>query len=117
MRGRKSRSLPIRPDDLAILESVARGRQLPSFAVDRARIVLAVAAGASIDHLATLMRYDPATIWRTCRRYEEGGLKKLLVNDSRPGRPQDISPCAARSTCGIGLPGADRKWPPYHSLD
>lgn len=117
MRGRRSRSLRIRPDDLSILESFARGRQLPSFAVDRARIVLAVAEGASIESLASIMRYDPATIWRTCRRYEEGGLEKLLLNDPRLGRPQDISPSAACSNRGTGLLRTDRKRPPHHSLD
>lgn len=117
MRGRRSRSLRIRPGDLSILEGIARGRQLPSFAVDRARIVLAVAEGASIESLATLMRYDPATIWRTCRRYEEGGLKKLLLNDPRPGHPQDISPSAACPDRGTGLFGTYRKRSPHHTLD
>lgn len=117
MRGRRSRPLHIRPDDFSILESFARDRQLPSFAADRARIVLAVAEGTSIESLASIMRYDPATIWRVCRRYEEGGLKKLLLNDPRLGRPQDISPSAACPDRGTGLPGAARKRPPHHPLD
>lgn len=117
MRGRRARSLCIRPNDLAILESVAHARQLPSFAVDRARIVLAVAEGASIASLAALMRCDPATIWRACRRYETGALEKLFQNEPRPGRPQDISPSAARSDRGAGLHGADRTGSARHALE
>jgi hypothetical protein len=116
MRGRRARALRIKPNDLPILESVAHGRQLPSFAVDRARIVLAVAEGASIGSLAALMRCDPATIWRTSRRYEAGGLEKLFQNEPRSGRPQDISPSAARPDRGVGLHGANRTRSAHHSL-
>ncbi len=117
MRGRRARCLRINPHDLAILESVAHGRQLPSFAVDRARIVLAVAEGASIASLAALMRCDPATIWRTCRRYETGGLEKLLQNEPRTGRPQNISPSAACPARGAGLHGAHRTRFAHHALE
>lgn len=117
MRGRRARALCISPDDRSMLESIARGRQLPSVVVDRARIVLAVAEGVSIENLASLMRYDPATIWRTCRRYEEGGLKKLLLSDPRLGRPQDISPSTTRADRGTGLSRANRKRSAHHALD
>lgn len=117
MRGRRSRFLCIRPNDVSILENVASSRQLPSFVVDRARIVLAVAQGTSTASLAALMRCDPATIWRTCRRYDEGGLEKLLFDGLRLGHPQDISPSTACSTRGVGLLGADRERSAHHSLD
>src|SRR5690348_16096750 len=35
---------------------------------------------------------DRATVWRLCRRYEQGGLTRLLCDEPRPGRPQEISP-------------------------
>lgn len=99
MRGRTARPLHIRPDDLSTLERVARGHQLPSFVVDRARIVLAVAEGMPIASLAALMRCDRTAIWRTCRRYEQGGINRLFFNEPRLGHPQDISPSAACPDC------------------
>jgi hypothetical protein len=117
MRGRKARSLHIRSEDLSTLERVAHGHQLPSFVVDRARIVLAVAEGMPIASLAALMRCDRTSIWRTCRRYEQGGIKRLFLNEPRLGRLQDISPSAARPDRGVGLSGADCKRAPHYALD
>src|SRR5205807_4236893 len=96
MRGRKPRPLVIAASDLPILQAVARARHLAWFQVQHARIVLAVAAGEPIQALACRLQCDRATIWRVCRRYEQGGLPKLLLDDPRGGRPQEISPPAAR---------------------
>jgi hypothetical protein len=61
-----------------------------------ARIVLAVAAGEPIQAIATRLECDRVTVWRVCRRYEQGGLKELLLDEPRIGRPQEISPPPAR---------------------
>lgn len=79
------RSLCNKPNSLAILGSVAQGRQLPSFTVDGACTALAVADGALIASLAALMRCHPATIWRTCRRYETGDFEKMFSEWARMG--------------------------------
>jgi hypothetical protein len=42
--------------------------------------------------VAALHQCDPATVWRLCRRYERGGLGRLLDDLPRFGRPQRISP-------------------------
>ena len=75
MRGRKPLPLTIAAADLPILQAVARARRLAWFQVQHARIVLAVAAGDSIGAIADRLACDPATVWRVCRRYEQGGLK------------------------------------------
>jgi hypothetical protein len=56
---------------------------LPEYQVQRARIVLAVAEGDRIQHVAELMSCDEATVWRTCRRYEHAGLSGLLADGRR----------------------------------
>ena len=97
MRGRKPRPLTLAVPDVPILQAVAQARHLAWFQVQHARIVLAVTAGESIEAIAARLECDRATVWRVCRRYEEGGLKKLLRDGPRPGRPQEISPPSARS--------------------
>src|SRR5437588_12393724 len=92
MRGRRPRPLVIAAEDLPILEAVARGRHLAWFQVQHARIVLAVAAGEPIQAIASRLECDRATVWRVCRRYEQSGLPRLLSDDLRLGRPQEISP-------------------------
>jgi hypothetical protein len=97
MRGRKPRPLNIADADLPVLQGVARARRLAWFQVQHARVVLAVAAGEPIAAIAARLECDPATVWRVCRRYEQGGLNALLLDEPRLGRPQEISPPAAGS--------------------
>jgi hypothetical protein len=96
MRGRRPRLLTIQAADTPILEAVARSRRLAFFRVQHARIVLAIASGERVGAVASRLECDRATVWRACRRYEQGGLKRLLVDDPRVGRPQEISPPPAR---------------------
>ena len=106
MRGRRPTPLTIPAADRPILGAVARSRRLSWSQVQHARIVLAVAGGERVHDVASRLECDRATVWRICRRYERGGLKKLLLDDSRLGRPQEISPPAAgpdrRVLPGIG---------------
>jgi transposase len=92
VRGRKPRRLTLAPADLPILEAVAHSRRLAFYQVQHARIALAVAAGEPIQAVAARLECDRATVWRLCRRYEQGGLTALLVDEPRVGRPQEISP-------------------------
>src|SRR4051812_26929566 len=109
MRGRKPRSLSLADTDLPVLQAIARSRQLAFFQVQRARIVLAVAAGVAIQTVAFRLECDRARVWRICRHYEQDGLEGLLRDEPRLGRPQEISPPAAGSNCRVGVPGAHRR--------
>ena len=92
MRGRKPRAFSLLPTDLPALRQLAHSRTLPFGTVQRVRIVLAVADGQRIQDVALHHQCDPATVWRLCRRYEEGGRHRLLDDLPRCGRPQQISP-------------------------
>jgi len=116
MRGRKPRPLSIVAPDLSILQAVARARHLAFYQVQHARIALAVAAGEPIRSVASRMECDPATVWRVCRRYEQGGWERLLMDEPKAGHPLGISPPAARPDCRAGLPGADRRRAARHPL-
>lgn len=117
MRGRRPRPLVLADVDTPILKGVAHSRRLAWFQVQHARIVLAVAAGEPIRAIAARLECDRATIWRVCRRYEQGGLKGLLLDDPRPGRPQEISPPTTSPDCRTGLLGTNRRGLAHHPLD
>jgi len=83
MRGRKPRRVSIAPSDLSVLRWIARGDVLPEYQVQRARIVLAIAHGGRTQEVAEQCACDEATVWRTCRRYEQLGLTGLLADGRR----------------------------------
>jgi hypothetical protein len=83
MRGRKPRQLTIAVADSAVLRLIAKGDGVPWYQVQRARIVLAIAAGERTQEVAKEMNCDEATVWRTCRRYEQAGLSGLLADGRR----------------------------------
>src|SRR5262249_35820443 len=102
MSGRKPRPLNIADGDLPTLQRFARARQLAWFQVQHARGCRAAAAGEPTGAIAARLDCDPATVWRVCRRYERGGLKALLLDEPRRGRPQEISPPSAGSNRRAG---------------
>jgi hypothetical protein len=117
MRGRKPRHVSIATRDINTLQQVARSRMLPWFQVQRARVILAVAEGERIQTVARQMQCDPSTVWRICRRYEQGGIERLLSEVPREGRLQQISPSAESTNRSTRLPGANCQGPAYHPLE
>jgi hypothetical protein len=117
MRGRKPRPIEIAPDDLAVLQQIARSETRPWYQVRRARILLGIVDGAQTQILAFLTQCDETTIRRTCRRYERLGLSGLLESPKRSGRPIVISPPATCPGRRIGLSGARGRGPAHYALD
>lgn len=94
MRGRRPDRLTIAQRDQEVLYSVAHCGSLPWFQVQRARIVLAIAAGERQGLVAARLECDEATVWRACQRYRRDSLVGLF-DDGRQvnsGRPQQVSP-------------------------
>ena len=94
MRGRRPEKLTIARRDQDAVHSAANSGCLPWFQVQRAKILLAIAAGERQCSVAARLECDEATVWRACQRYRQGGLV-LLFADGRQGnsgRPQQISP-------------------------
>jgi hypothetical protein len=117
VRGRKPRPIEIAPDDLAVLQQIARSETRPWYQVRRARILLGIADGAQTQILAFLTQCDERTVRRTCRRYERLGLSGLLESPKRSGRPIVISAPATCPDRRTGLSGARGRGPAYHALD
>src|SRR3954453_18258257 len=116
MRGRKPCPLAIGHHDRTVLQDVARSEALPWYQVRRARTVLAIAAGQRTAAVSSHLECDAGTVWRTCQRYQEAGVRGLLQEPQRPGRPTRISPPPARPDRRTGLPGAGRRGPAHHAL-
>jgi transposase len=97
MRGRRPQRVRIARADRGLLEQLARRDEARWYEVRRARIVLAIASGARTQDVARQLDCDMATVRRTCRRYQAGGLGELLAAPPRSGRPEHISPPRARA--------------------
>jgi hypothetical protein len=117
MRGRKPRRVSIAKSDISTLQQVARSRVLPWFQVQRARVILAVADGERVQTVALQMQCDPSTVWRICRRYEQGGIERLLSEAPREGRLPQISPSAESTSRSTRLPGAYCQGSAYYPLE
>jgi transposase len=94
MRGRRPKKLTVARRDRDILSSVAPNGSLPWSQVQRAKIVLAIAAGQRHCSVAAHLECDEATVGRTCQRYRQGGLAYLFADGRHDdlGHPQQISP-------------------------
>jgi transposase len=94
MRGRRPEKMTIAGPDRDALHSVAHSGSLPWFQVQRAKIVLALAAGERHCSIAARLECDATTVWRAGQRYCQGGLASLLADgrQGNSGRPEYISP-------------------------
>ena len=57
----------------------------------RAQVLLAAAAGVADQVIAATVGVGPATIYRTKRRFVEGGLERALQDDPRPGAGRKLT--------------------------
>ena len=88
-RGRPKAALVLSAQEREQLESWARSRSLPKGLVDRVRIVLLSAEGATNKAIAARLGLSQPTVGKWRRRYLEGGLQGLH-DELRSGRPRSI---------------------------
>ena len=88
----KTASHEIAPDDVPILQQIARSRSLPWYQVQRARIVLAIAAGEPIQTTGLPTQCDESPSGGPAAATSDSGLPGLLDAPRRSGRPARISP-------------------------
>lgn len=88
--GRPAKALTVTAAERRQLESMARSQSLPAALVQRAKMILALADGASNSAVARDFRVSRPTValWRS--RYRERGLAGLH-NELKPGRPRSTS--------------------------
>lgn len=81
-----AKRIEVSAGDRRELERLLRSRTAERRAVERARIVLAAAAGRSAASIALEVGCSERTVWKWRSRYERDGLAGLL-DLPRPGRP------------------------------
>lgn len=87
--GRPKVELGLSDDERHELESLARRRRSASALAQRARMVLACAAGQDNKTVARRVRVAPATVGKWRRRFVEDRVAGLL-DEPRPGAPRQI---------------------------
>lgn len=96
MRGRKPDEFVLRAQDARTLQQLLRDGRTPWQVARRAQILLQRAKPQQrIVLLGQEVEQDPATIWRVCERYRQGGLDAALYDAPRAGRPRVFSPVRA----------------------
>jgi len=81
----------LRRGDRAVLEGWVRARTTPRRMVERARIVLASAAGKSGDAICAAIGVSRPTVTLWLDRYDDGGAAALTADRPRSGRPKTIT--------------------------
>jgi biotin operon repressor len=97
MRRRPTHAIDLSPADAAYLEVLVHDGRTEQRVARRARILLAMAAPATVvQDLADQLEVERTTIWHLCRRYEERGVE-VVLDAPREGRPRRFLPAP---TCG-----------------
>ncbi len=86
------RVIRLRRGDRKQLERLTRSRTTPHRVVERARIVLASAAGESGNVICAQLGVSRPTVTLWLDRYAAEGLDGLLTDRPRSGRPKRVSP-------------------------
>ena len=84
MRGRKtSLRIDLSPEDRQLLQSWQRSTTMPVGPAKRGRIILQVADGVPISHIATAVGISRRFVYKWAERFIDFGLEGLL---DKPGR-------------------------------
>src|SRR5215510_7225353 len=90
MAGRAKQALELAEDERMQLESMVRSRSLPAALTQRAKIVLACAAGAAGAAVARRFETTNTTVGKWRQRFIERRVSGLY-DELRPGKPRTIS--------------------------
>ncbi len=88
--GREQYVVRLNGEERDHLEHLIRGGKSPARKVTRARILLKADASWGIERIVEALDTSAGTVCRTKRRYLEGGLKRALEEDPRPGHPAKL---------------------------
>ena len=88
--GRERYVVRLKGEERGQLEHLIRGGKSPARKVTRARILLKSDASWGIERIMEALDTSAGTVCRTKRRYQEGGLKRALEEDPRPGHPAKL---------------------------
>lgn len=89
--GKKTTTIALSNDDRSYLEAQTRARTIQAQTVNRARILLLKAEGASIDSIADKVGMNRKSIMLCINKYLEGGVENALFDAPGRGRNAEIT--------------------------
>ena len=95
------------------LEAIARSTTLPHAVVERARIVLAGAAGKSTALIALQVGCDTRTVRKWKSRFRKHPSVDALHDQARPGRPAKVSLATRCQVVALACERPDEKLTPF----
>lgn len=115
MRGRKPHKVILKLEQLKIINIHLKTGKTEQRLARRARILLLSHEGKYPGEIAEYVDCDPATVWRTRKRFGERGLE-ALHDRPRPGAPRRISPPPKSSDTGSRVLAAKQARSRSHAL-
>lgn len=89
--GKKTTTITLSNDDRLYLEAQTRARTIQAQTVNRARILLLKAEGASIDSIADKVGMNRKSVMLCINKYLEGGVENALFDAPGRGRNAEIT--------------------------
>lgn len=88
--GKENNTITLSNDDRSYLEAQTRARIIQAQTVNRARILLLKAEGASIDSIADKVGLNRKSVMLCINKYLEGGVENALFDAPGRGRNAEI---------------------------
>ena len=90
MRGRKPIRPVLTPADVRFLHEITASPFWPTFAVDRAKTLLLLAAGERVQDIALKLRCALATVAQRRRHFQRKGIVGVVTMPPKTGRPRGV---------------------------
>ena len=86
-----ARSITLTNEEVLYLQSLTRQRTIQAQVVDRTKMLLYKAQGASNSDIAERLDVNINTVKLCLSKFREGGVQRALFDDKRKGRPVEIT--------------------------
>ena len=86
-----AQSITLTNEEVLYLQSLTRQRTIQAQVVDRAKMLLYKAQGASNSDIAERLDVNINTVKLCLSKFREGGVQRALFDDKRKGRPGSMS--------------------------
>lgn len=86
-----TKTIELTNDEVAYLQSLIRQRTIQAQVVDRAKVLLYKAQGATNSDIAERLDVNINTVKLCLSKFKEGGVQRALFDDKRKGRPVEIT--------------------------
>ena len=85
------KTIELTNDEVTYLQSLIRQRTIQAQVVDRAKVLLYKAQGATNSDIAERLDVNINTVKLCLSKFKEGGVQRALFDDKRKGRPVEIT--------------------------